>query len=196
MTAICTNTEVYDFMGTGESERGSSADMITDLIDRVQFEIEQIIGRKVTAQTITSLKVHDGHYADINGNLCFLNGQYYDIAKITLLKDNGVTLTENTDFVIRTPNCIERIDAYWTNESLGLELTGVFGLVYNTGTNVTPIWTPLPDIKQIVIEAVAIKSGLWSKNIEDGEGNAMTIVRQNLSKATIERLNAYRQPVL
>jgi len=196
MTAICTNTEVFDFMGTGASERTSAGSMITGLIDRVSYGIEQYIGRKISAQTVTSLKVHDGRYCSIQGNMCFLNGIYYDLQKITTLKDNGVTLTEGTNFVIQSPNIIERIDSWWVNEQLGLEISGVFGLVYNTGSEASPTWTPLPDIKQIVIEAVAIKSGLWAKNIEDGSGNTFQVIRQNLPQITIDQLKRYIQPVV
>lgn len=196
MVAICTNTEVFDFMGTGTAERTANSTMVTGLIDRVSYGIEQFIGRKISAQTVTSLKVHDGHYCSIQGNLCFMNGIYYDIANISALKDNAVALTKNTDFIVRSPNILERVNAYWTGVPLGLELTGTFGLVYNSGSEETPAWSPLPDIKQIVIEEVSIRSGLWSKNIEDGSGNTGVILRQNLSKQTVDQLNSYKQPVL
>lgn len=196
MTAICTYTEVFDFMGTGTAERTANSTMITGLIDRVSYGIEQFIGRKISAQSVTSLKVHDGHYCSIQGSLCFLNGIYYDIANISTLKDDTVTLTSGTDYVLRSPNIIERVNAWFSGVPLGLEITGTFGLVYNSGTVETPVWTPLPDIKQIVIEAVAIKSGLWAKNIEDGSGNQFAVIRQNLPQITINQLNSYRQPAL
>lgn len=195
MVAICTSTEVFDFMGTGDAERTANATMVTGLIDRVVYGIEQYLGRKLAA-TSFSIKAHDGRYCSIQGCYAFLRDIYYDIVSITTLKDNGVTLTEGTHFVRTAPNILERIDAVWTDEQLGLEITGVCGLVYNTGTEVSPVWTPLPDLKQIVIETVAIKSGLWSKNIEDGEGNAYQVVRQQLPKTTIAQLEAYKQPVV
>jgi len=195
MVAICTYTEVFDFMGTGTAERTANSAMITGLIDRVSYGVEQFIGRKISAQTV-SLKIHDGHYCSIQGNRCFLNGLYYDIANISALADNAVALTKNTDYIIREPNILERVNAYWTNVPLGLVLAGTFGLVYNSGTDIAPVYTPFPDIKQIVIEACAIKSGLWSKNIEDGAGNQFQVIRQNLPKITIDQLNAYKQPAI
>ena len=196
MTAICTNTEVFDFMGTGTEERTANGTAVTNLISRVQYGIEQYTGRKVLA-TDFDIYVHDGRYCNIQGNLLFLKDYYYDIVSITSITEDGASLTENTDFVIESPNILERIDNWWNgSDQLNIRIVGVCGLVYNAGTEETPSYLALPDIKQIAIEETAVRSGLWTKIVDDGQGNEFAVSKSSLSKQTMERLNRYVLPIV
>lgn len=196
MTAICTNTEVFDFMGTGTEERTANGSAVTNLISRVEYGIEQYIGRKVSA-TDFDIYVHDGRYCNIQGNLLFLKSYYYDIVSITSITEDSVSLTENTHFVVEEPNIIERIDNWWSGEDqLNIRIVGKCGLVYNSGTEEAPVYLAYPDIKQIAIEEVAVRSGLWTKIVDDGQGNEFAVSKSTLSKVTQERLNRYILPVV
>lgn len=194
--AICTNTEVFDFMQTGDEERTAQGTNITTLIANVTDEVERYIGRKLSEQAF-SIKIHDGRYCSILNQYLFLKGVYFDIKSISSLKENGVALTEGTDFYINNPGVIERIDSYWSPDGAGrIEIVGVCGLVTVGGTLIAPTYTPHPALKQIVMEAVAVKSGLWAKTVSDGEGNNFEILRQNLPKMTLDALRSWRNPII
>lgn len=196
MTAICTNTEVFDFMSTGTEERTANGTAVTNLISRVEYEIEQYIGRKVSS-TSFSIKIHDGRYCNIQGNLLFLKDIYYDTYSITELLEGTTELVEDTDFVRTEPNILERIDAWWdAADQLNISITGSCGLVYNAGTEESPSYLALPDIKQIAIEETAVRSGLWTKIIDDGQGNEFAVNKSSLSKGTQDRLNRYVLPIV
>ncbi|WP_438979970.1 hypothetical protein [Polynucleobacter sp.] len=195
--SICTKAEVYTFMQTGDAQRIAANDtMIEALILSVEFMIERFIGRKISA-TAFDLQLHDGRYCSINGRYIFMNGFYYDILEIGTLEENGVALTEGTDFVIQSPNVIERINTQWNaSNQLGIAITGLVGLVYDNSETDEANYVANPDVKQIAIEAVAMKSGLWTKNLTDGDGNEFEVVKQNLPKISMEHLKRYIVPVL
>jgi len=196
MTRICTAIEVFDFMGTGAEERTGNTTMIETLIDNVTDSVERAIGRKLSNTSFT-IKVHEDRYCSISGPYLFLKGIYHDIVSISSLKENGVALVEDTDFFITIPGVLERIDACWSPDGAGrIEIAGICGLVTRGGTSPNYTYTPYADLKQIVIEATAVKSGLWAKNVSDGDGNDFTILKQNLPKITIDSLKSWRNPMI
>lgn len=184
-------------MQTGDAQRIAANDtMIEALILSVEFMIERFIGRKISA-TPFDIQIHDGRYCSINGRYIFMNGFYYDILEIGAIEENGTELTEGTDFVIETPNVIERIGTQWNaSNELSIAITGLVGLVYDNSETEEANYVANPDIKQIAIEAVAMKSGLWTKNLTDGDGNEFEVVKQNLPKISMEHLKRYIVPVL
>ena len=193
---LCTATEVFNFMQTGQADRGSAnTAMITALIESVQAMIERYIGRKVTAFPI-DISIHDGRYCSISGRFIFLNSFYFDILELTVT-ENGTELVEGTDYVIEKPNIIERINTMWNaSTQLGIRLEGLVGLVEDVSDTDEAEYEALADIKQIAIECVAVKSGLWAKNVLDGQGNEMEVVRQQLPKLTMIQLDKYQIPIL
>ena len=186
-----TTKDVFDFMNTGEQQRESYVNTMNVLIDRTIDEIEQYIGRKVQ-KTAVDIKIHNGRYCNIKGNKLYLDDIYYDIYEITTLTEDGTTLTENTDFVRTEPNVLERIDQVWyQGDQLSIEIVGFTGLTNPSDRN-----KMLPALKQIATEACAIKSGLWAKVLDDGEGNTFQVVRNNLPKRTVEQLDRFQLPVV
>lgn len=195
--SICTATEVYNFMQTGDAERTAANNtLLGDIILSVEFLIERYIGRKISAYPI-DISIHDGRFCSINGKYIFMQGIYFDILEIGTLSENGTELTEGIDFVINRPNEIERIQTQWNaSNDLAIAITGLVGLVYDNSETDTANYVAHPDIKQIAIECVAVKSGLWAKNLADGDGNEFEVVKQSLPKMTLEQLKRYVVPVV
>ena len=190
-----TALDVFEFAGTQTEERTSAkTNAVNSMLTRVTDMIETWLGRNIEPKLTTALKIHDGRYCDIRGRKIYLNDRYYDIASITTLKEDDVTLTENTNFVITKPNIIERIDNVWSQgEQLNIELTGYFGMGTIDGTE----GTPPPAIEEIILETVAVLSGVWGKVVSDGEGNPYEVLRSGLPRFTQDALKAYKQiPVL
>jgi hypothetical protein len=184
-------------MGTGDTFRGTgNTALLTGLISRTQKLIEDHIDRNIELQAAATIKIHDGRYCSIIENKIFLKDRYFDIYSITSLKEDGTLLVEGTDFVINGPNCIERIGAYWSQSAqLNIEIVGTFGLGYIITVGQVSTTYANEALKQILIECVAIRSGLWDKVVADGEGNEFTISKSSLPKITSEQLEAYRQYV-
>jgi len=194
MSKICTNTDIFDFMGTGTEERTANSANVSMIIDNVQYGIEQYTGRKVSA-TDFDIYIHNGRYCNIQGNLLFLKSFYYDIVSITSITEGSTSLIEDTDFVVESPNILERIDTWWdASDQLNIRIVGKCGLVYDSDGAGTYI--VFPDIKQIAIEEVAVRSGLWTKIVDDGQGNEFAVNKQSLSKGTQDRLNRYILPIV
>ena len=196
MTAIATATEVFDFMGTGTEERTANGAAVTSIISRVTDMIERYIGRKLSNTTF-AIKIHQGRYCEIQGNLLFLKDIYFDTHTISELKEDDTVLVENTDFVMESPNILERIDSVWSRaDQLNIEITGATGLVYDSTPESTATYLAIPTMKQIAIEETAAMSGLWTKIIDDGEGNQGVINKTNLSSHTQKILNRYILPTV
>ena len=196
MTAIATATEVFDFMGTGTEERTANGAAVTSIISRVTDMIERYIGRKLSNTTF-DIKIHSGRYCEIQGNLLFLKDIYFDTHTISELKEDDTVLVENTDFVMESPNILERIDSVWSRaDQLNIEITGATGLVYDSTPEETATYLAIPTMKQIAIEETAAMSGLWTKIIDDGEGNQGVINKTNLSSHTQKILNRYILPTV
>lgn len=196
--AICTKDEVFNFMQTGTAERANAGNisMVEALILSVEHLIERFIGRKVSS-TPMDIRVHDGRFCSISGPYIFLNDIYFDIVEISSIEENGVELEEGTDFVWEGPNIIERIGTQWNaSNQLAIKIVGLCGLVYDNSDTDTANYVALPDIKQIAIECVAIKSGMWVKNVTVGDGEQMEVQKSQLPKLTITQLQKYVRPTL
>ena len=68
-------------------------------------------------------------------------------------------------------------------QDLGIKLSGTLGMV-DSGLN------PTGEMKQILIEMVAAKSGLWKLNVQTEDGKIETI-RTNISDESKKMLNKY-----
>jgi hypothetical protein len=153
--------------------------------------IEDYIGRSITLTT-TTIKIHDGRYCAIIGDKLYLQDQYFDVYSVSSLKIDGVAMTENTDYVIQKPNVIELIDQSWTSDKLGIEITGYFGMGTLSGVTISEH----AGLKAIVIETVAVMSGLWARVMNDGQGNDFVVSRNTLPKFIETKLKGYRQYVI
>jgi hypothetical protein len=174
--AICTNTEVFNFMGTTASVVTSHGTEITNLITRVSKELEQITGRVFESETVTNVMLSDNRNCYIYDKKLFLTKKYRDLYSITTLTETGTSLTLSTDYndgndyiLDADLGVLEKINENWSLEQNAIKLTGKVGFV-NTGDD-----TVRDDIKQLVIEMVAVKSGLWKRIYNSEEFTQSTL---------------------
>jgi hypothetical protein len=187
-----TSTEVFEFMGLDDSQRAGYSQMVTNLVPQAVKMVEDYIGRKITVVEET-IKIHDGRYCDIIGDKLYLKDKYFDIFSIEELLVDDVEYIEGTDFVINEPNVIELINQSWSSEKLGIEITGYFGMGYIDDSDVI---SEHAGLKAIVIETVAVMSGLWARVMNDGQGNDFVVSRNTLPKFIETKLKGYRQYVI
>ena len=203
-TYVCSADDVWEFAGTNPEFRSTDAQraVVEGVIVRTLKEVEDKIGRKVTPvnETIT---IHDGRYCSIVGDTIYMKNYFYDINSIVTLTDGGVTLVENTDFVINKPNQIQKITGSWSQNKMDIVINGNWGMGYAGGFDYADSsisldvdFLPHKVMKQIIIEEVAIKCGLVQYVYTDGDGNGYQNTRTNLSKMTMDTLNRYIQPVV
>ena len=187
-----TATEVFDFMGLDNSQRAGNNDMVTTLIPQATKMIENYIGRKITVSEET-IQIHDGRFCNIIGDKLYLQDKYFDIFSISSLTVDSVSQTEGQDFVINEPNVIELINKTWSSEKLGIEITGYFGMgSIDDEDNISEH----AGLKSIVVETVAVMSGLWARVMNDGQGSNFVVSRNNMPKFIETKLKGYRQYVV
>jgi hypothetical protein len=187
-----TSVEVFEFMGLDDSQRAGNSSMVNALIPQAVKMVEDYIGRKISVSEET-IKIHDGRYCDIIGDKLYLQYQYFDIYSISSLKIDGGAIIENADYVLQKPNLIELINQSWSSEKLGIEITGYFGMgSIDDDDNILEH----SGLKAIVIETVAVMSGLWARVMNDGQGNDFVVSRNTLPKFIETKLKGYRQYVI
>lgn len=196
MTAICTNVEVFDFVGAPSDVATNHGSMITDLIDRVTSEIESKIGRKITDTTFTDVFFNNGLNCEVIGQSIWLKGVFRDLYSISSITEDGEALTAVADYnddgdyyIDQRLGRLVRVDSDWSNEVYGIKVTCNVGIGVSAtgelyGANVRG------DIKQAVIETVAAKSGLWKENVET-EGGTIETIRKTPSRQTLANIKKY-----
>lgn len=191
--AALTNSEVFSFMGTPNDVNSNQGSMVTALITQQTAVLEQMIGRKISKVTITNELFHHGQNCEIYGSRIFLKGKYRDLYSITAITENEITLSVATstssDGYVLNPvtGIIERIGADWSQLPLAIKISGDLGMIKSGDTT-----SPRDDVKQILIEMVAAKSGLWKNNVQTEEGTIQTI-RTQISAETQKLLQRYVQ---
>jgi len=184
MTAIATNTEVFTFMGTPADVITTQGAMITALITDMQAKFENITGRIATTEAVTTGLFGDGQNAEIYENKMYLKGKYRDIISVSEILEDGSELTVATG---STSNgyrldtrlgIIERIGSNLLTSPLSYTITGVIGL------------NSIANVKQLIIELVAAKSGLWKSNVQTADGEIETI-RTAISEDAKKQLERY-----
>lgn len=186
--AVCTYSDVFEFVGAPADVQTTQQTAITNLISRCTSEVENLIGRKVESTTITNVLFQHGLNCEIFGEKLFLRGIYRDLYSISSLSEAGTALTLVTDYgqsngyyLDSTLGIITRHFMNWNTEPFAIKISGSTGL---GGASV------LGDIKQAVIEMVAAKSGLWKINVQT-EGGTIQSIRTTPSKETMASLQKY-----
>lgn len=180
-------------MGTPNDVNSNQGSMVTALITQQTAVLEQMIGRKISKVTITNELFHHGRNCEIYGSMLFLKGKYRDLYSITSISENGIALSASTSFstegyILNTvTGIIERIGSNWSQLPLAIKITGDLGLIKSGDTA-----SPRDDLKQILLEMVAAKSGLWKNNVQTEEGTIQTI-RTQISAETQKLLQRYVQ---
>ncbi len=190
--AQVTTTNVFDFMGTSADVRTAQNTAMTDLIANAIKEIEATIGRRIEKESITDELFEDGLNCDINGQYLFLTGKFRDMYEITAISENGTALTAVADsndgndyYLDPIKGIIKRVLQNWSALPSAIKITGSLGLV-----DITDPWDTKADIKQIIIEMAAAKSGLWKTNVET-EGGEITTIKTTINTSTKQALKKY-----
>lgn len=188
MANIITNSDIFQYVGAAADVQTDEATKITNLITREQSNLENMLGRKIQATAFTNILFQHNLNCRIFEEKLFLSGIYRDIYSISSITETGTTLTASTgysdggDYYLDTvKGIIIRINSYWSKEQLAIKASGNLGIGGGTTQD---------DIKQILIEMVAAKSGLWKKNVETEDGTIETIVT-NISKDTEKMIKRY-----
>ena len=178
---VITPDDVYNFCGVKSDVQRKQKRSISDIIDRKTIELEEILGRKIQSTTFTNILFQHGVNCEIYDQKLYLKGTYRDLYSITSISEEGTTLSVITDyndgndyyFDINT-GIIHRKDRNWSQQPYAIKMSGKLGLV-NTTTELIR-----NDVKDVLIEMVAAKSGLWKTNVKT-EGGDITTVRMNMS---------------
>jgi hypothetical protein len=186
---LVTNTDVFDFCRTADDIQSTEGSQVTDLIARVINEIEGQLGRKIQATSFSNVLFQDGLNCRINENKLWLHGIYRDIYSITSIYEDGVLLTAATDYgqdsdyyLNQNTGCLLNQNGSWSSSNLGIKMTGSLGIGGASGA---------ADLKQLVIEMVAVRAKLWTVQYIDDSGTVESI-KSTVPKSTMEVLNRYR----
>lgn len=189
--AFPTYSDVFALMKSPSDIQTNHQTLVTNLIARAQTEIEQEIGRKITATTFTDDLFSNGVNCEIYGNKLFLKGYYRDIYSVTAITETGKTLTAVADYndgndyyIDERLGCLIREGEYWSQEQFAIKMSGKYGLVDSSEET-------LADLKQVVIEKVAAMSGLWKSAFMTDEGE-MDITRTDVTNHAKEVLKKYK----
>lgn len=191
--AALTNTEVFAFMGTPSDIQTTQGSAVTALITQQTAILEAMIGRKISKETITNALLHHGRNCEIYGSTLFLKGKYRDLYTISSISEDGTALSvaddssDNGYILDPVAGIIERIGSEWSRLPLAIKITGDLGLLKSGDTT-----SPRDDIKQILIEMVAAKSGLWKNMVTTEDGTIETVIKK-ISDETQKLLSRYIQ---
>lgn len=183
MANIITNTEVFEFMKTEASVATNQGTMITNLITRMQSEIEEQLNRLIHSETKTDILFQHGLNCEIYEEKLFLKGIYRDLYSISAITEEGTALTAVVDYndsndyyLDAAKGILLRNEQYWSMEPYAIKLTGKVGMV-NSDDSARQDW------KEIMMEVVASKSGLWKERIiTEGGLGYIERIRASISK--------------
>jgi hypothetical protein len=184
MTAILTNTNVFDFMGTPADVRTTQGSQITALIANMQAEFQRVTGRSPEQVTLTDYVMSESDY-EIYGDKMYLRGSFRDLNAITKLYEDGSEIavatgsTSNGYKFDSRLGIIYRVGSSWLSAPLTYKVTGTYGL--NSSA----------EVKQIITEMVAARSGLWKSAVQTQDGKIETI-RTNITDQTMDSMKRYR----
>ena len=186
--AVCTYSDVFQFVGAPTDVQTTQQAAITALIANAVSYIEEMIGRKLEATSFTNVIFHDGLNCAIAGDTLYLKGIYRDTYTISALSEDGEALTavaaygDNGGYYLdKVKGAIIRAGADWSIEKFAVLVSGTLGI----GAGKTP-----PALKQAVIEIAASKSGLWKQNVVT-EGGTIETIRTTPSKETMSAVKLF-----
>ncbi|GBR74531.1 hypothetical protein NO1_1690 [Candidatus Termititenax aidoneus] len=187
--------DVCEFLQIAADQRGAHQAQLETLINNCTDIIERETGRKITLLEVEDYKLTRGvDFGYYGQSKIYLNGALHDIVAITKLIDRGKELTAGVDYILDKNNgLLIKEGGEWLEN---IVITGKFGLVVECaaqGENDEPVavYEPIPALKQVLIEMVAAKSGLWKMNVET-ESGTITQTRTTINKDTQALLNKFR----
>ena len=181
---ICTSADVFQFTGSPADVQTTQAAAVTSLITNVSGYVQDYIGRKIETFAISNVIMQDGLNCEIYGQKLYLKGIYRDLYSISLLKENGNTLTavaayndSGNYYLDPRIGAIIRNAQDWSLEPFGILLSGNVCAGGASGSS---------GIKQVIIEIVASKAGLLKTEILTESGSIDTV--RTLSENQIKNM--------
>jgi hypothetical protein len=182
--AVCTSADVFQFCGSPSDVQTTQATAVTALIANVTAEVEAYIGRKLESTAISNVIMQNGLNCEIYNEKLYLCGIYRDLYSISLLKEDGVTLTAvaayndgGSYYLDKVTGSIIRNGQNWSLEPFSILLSGNVGIGGATVSNA---------IKQLIIEIVSSKAGLLKTEILTDQGTIDTV--KTLSDVQIKKM--------
>jgi hypothetical protein len=187
--------DVCEFLQIAADQRDAHREQLETLIDNCTDIIERETGRKITLYQLENYKLTQGvDFGYYGHSEIYLSGALHDIVEITKLTDRGQELTAGVDYILDKNNglLIKQTGDWLEN----LVISGKFGLVVeitapDENGDPVAVYEPVPALKQVLVEMVAAKSGLWKMNVET-ESGTITQTRTNINKDTQALLNKFR----
>lgn len=170
---IISANRVFEFCGVADDIRDTQTNAIDNLIIQTQHELETTLRRSLVSVAVTAETFHHGKNCEIIDDQLRFIGRYRDMYSITSITECGTALVESTaygddnDWIYnQTTGIIERVGGAWAQDKHAIVITGAYGyLDLNNDNEVRE------DIKKLLTEMVAAKSGYWKINTKTPEGN-------------------------
>lgn len=152
--AIITNTDVFDFCGTPADIRATQGSALTGVIDRIQDDVQTEINRPIDDLVLVDTRLYNNFNCRILDSSIYLYLYLADTYFISNIKASGVIVTDYT-FNKQGAEIILNNNVPWN----------IFEVYTISGNSRMGGQAGSQAIKQILIELVAIRFGLWKKTI-------------------------------
>ena len=172
---IITKEDVFLFCGSPEDVQTTQADAVDALIVSTQGEIQNRLNRSLDEYEFADLVLGHGANCVIQGATIYLMGLLRDTHTVSSITEKGIVLNEYQNYenkgnytIYQGVGAIQRSDGQaWSTDVGDITISGTSQF-------------DKTEVKQAMIEIVAIKAGLWKKTVMT-EGGAIT-TDQSLSK--------------
>lgn len=181
MTNIITVGEVVNFMALSSGVADKNSQMLEDLIKKEQKNLETILRRSLTSQTVTNKIIYHNSGCKISGrnnDKMYLVGDLRDMYSVTSLIEEGTALTassawdDGNDYYFDSASgIIERLDDSWSTEKMAFLISGSYGYLDSNQK-------AFEDIELILTEMIAAKSGLWKTIYTNQEGSIEKVIHK------------------
>jgi hypothetical protein len=174
---IITASELFEFVGASNDQTETQLTMINTLIASIQKELQKQLNRSLESVSLTaySLREERDFVFMQDYTVISLIGHYRDLYSITALTETGISLTKSTtyndgkDYYFDSDTgMLTKASGSWDQSPFAITISGKYGYVYQSDD------TPRDDVRQLVLEMVASKSGLWKKTFISPDGTVTT----------------------
>lgn len=182
-------TQIFDFVGAKQDVRDTNSERVELLITSCIDQAQRLTGRWFEAQEFSGVAFINGVNCSIIDNRLSFSGPYRDTYRIDSIVEEGVTLdaitsyNDGNDYYLDAGmGAILKIKGCWSTAPFGIIISGAYGYGGEVGSEA---------YRQIIIEMVAAKSGLWRQNVLTESGTIESI-RTNISEETAGALKRMR----
>jgi hypothetical protein len=194
----CTLAELKAVLRIADTDTDDD-DILKTAINNASRMIETITGKIFYKKTLTNFYM-PGFYGGEGWRITNVQAgeagggkiwsRYKPIIEITELVEDGVTLTENTDFYIdKVVGYIVRASGNWNYEPREIKISGSFG--YETDNDQTPADTQPGDVRTYCQRIAASLSGKNYVNAQQDDGEVIRINGSEIPKWIVTELSRY-----